>query len=110
MPAESIQSDLIRRLRSSAGHLRGIIGMLETDADCQDVVRQVLAVQAALREVTGLLVRHHLHDCLRAELSSPDTETRERALAGVLVLYELCGARALRPGERNIYDYSCQID
>jgi len=99
MPSKLIQSDLIRRLRSAEGHLRGIIGMLEADADWQGIARQVLAVQGALREVKGLLVRHSLHDCLRTALSSPDAEARERAVAGVLALYELRGALAL-PSDR----------
>jgi len=102
MPSKLIQSDLIRRLRSAEGHLRGIIGMLEADAGCQDIVRQVLAVQGALREVNRLVVRHSLHDCLRTALSSPDAEARERALAGVLALYELRGALAL-PSDRKEY-------
>jgi len=99
MSSQPIQLDLIRRLRSAEGHLRGIIGMLEADAECQDIVRQVLAVQGALREVNRLVVRHSLHDCLRRALSSPDAESRERALAGVLGLYELRGMIGL-PSDR----------
>jgi DNA-binding FrmR family transcriptional regulator len=109
-PSESLQSDLIRRLRSAEGHLRGIIGMLEADADCQDIVRQVLAVQGALREVNRLVVRHSLYDCLRTALSSPDAEARERAVAGVLALYELRGALALPSDRKDIYDDRYQID
>jgi len=78
--------------------------MLEADANCQDIVQQVLAVQGALREVKGLLVRHSLHDCLRTALSSPDAEARERAVAGVLALYELAARSRCRPIERNMYD------
>lgn len=99
MPSQPIRSDLIRRPRSAEGHLRGIIGMVESGAACQDVVQQVQAVQGALREAKGLLVRHSPHDCLHTALSSPDAEARERALAGVLALYELRGALAL-PSDR----------
>ena len=99
MSSEAIHSDLIRRLRSAEGHLRGIIGMVESGAVCQDVIQQVQAVQGALREVNRLLLRHSLYDCLRTALSNPDAEARERAQAGVLALYELRGALAL-PSER----------
>ena len=51
------------------------------------------------REVNRLLVRHDLQVCLRAALSSPDAETRERAVASALALYELRGALALPSGE-----------
>src|SRR5262245_1525714 len=101
MPSETTQTDLIRRLRSAEGHLRGIIDMLEANADCQDIVRQVLAVQGALREVNRRLMRQYLNDCLRTTLSSPDVEARERALAGVLALYELRGTAL--PSDRKEY-------
>ena len=38
IPSETIQIDLIRRLRSAEGHLRGIIGMVEAGASCQDIL------------------------------------------------------------------------
>ena len=94
MPSEPNHADLIRRLRSAEGHLRGIIGMVESGAVCQDVVQQVQAVQGALREVNRLLIQHHLYDCLRAALADPDPAVREHALAGVLTLYRLGGADA----------------
>lgn len=91
MSSQPLQPELVLRLRSAEGHLRGIIGMIEADADCQDIVLQVLAVQGALREVNRLVTRHFFDECLRTALSSPDGESRERALAGVLRWYELRG-------------------
>lgn len=58
MSSQPLQPELVLRLRSAEGHLRGIIGMIEADADCQDIVLQVLAVQGALREVNRLVTRH----------------------------------------------------
>lgn len=51
MPGDALESkaDLLRRLRCAEGHLRGIAAMIERGADCQSVVHQILAVQAALR-------------------------------------------------------------
>jgi DNA-binding FrmR family transcriptional regulator len=94
MPAESIQSDLIRRLRSAEGHLRGITGMVESGAVCQEVVQQVQAVRGALDEIDRRLIHHHLHDCLRNELASPNPAVREHAIATVIAFYGLAGAGA----------------
>ena len=94
MPSEPIHADLISRLRSAEGHVRGIIGMVESGAVCQDVVQQVQAVQGALREVNRLLVHHHLQNCLRAALADPDPAVREHAIADVLTLYRLAGGDA----------------
>ena len=54
------RSDLMHRLRCAEGQLRAIAGMIETDADCHSVLWQLLAVQGALREGNGRLVKHQL--------------------------------------------------
>ena len=38
----------LRRLKTIEGHLRGVIRMVEQDAYCIDVIRQIQAVEAAL--------------------------------------------------------------
>lgn len=91
---EAIQPDLVRRLHSAEGHLRGIIGMVEAGASCQDILHQVLAVRGALHQVNRLLIHHHLHDCLRTALADPDPAVRVRALADVIALYGHVGAGA----------------
>ena len=55
-----LKAKLGQRLRSAEGHLRGIAGMVERGADCESVMRRVLAVQASLREINRLMLRHHL--------------------------------------------------
>ncbi|WP_345323474.1 metal-sensing transcriptional repressor [Candidatus Villigracilis proximus] len=40
----------IRRLKTVEGHLRGVIRMVEEDACCIDVIRQIQAVEAALNK------------------------------------------------------------
>lgn len=87
------KADLVRRLHCAEGHLRGITAMIERDADCQSVVHQILAVQAALREISSLMVKHHLTVYLGEHLlsSNADATTRERCLAEVISLYQLLG-------------------
>jgi DNA-binding FrmR family transcriptional regulator len=93
MPSEALEfkADLARRLRCAEGHLRAVAGMIETDADCQEVLRQMLAVQGALCEVNRRLVKHYLDDCLPAGIQAIDPAVRERALENVVALYELIG-------------------
>ena len=94
MPLETTQTDLIRRLRSAEGHLRGIMRMVEAGANCQDILHQVRAVRGALDEIKWRLIHHHLHDCLRNELADPDPAVREHAIATVIAFYGLAGAGA----------------
>ena len=101
MPSEALEfkADLARRLRCAEGHLHAIAGMIETDADCQAVLQQMVAVQGALGEVNRRLVKHYLDDCLPAGIQAIDPAVRERALEDVVALYQLIGG-PLRPLRR----------
>ncbi|GAI83489.1 unnamed protein product, partial [marine sediment metagenome] len=62
------------------GHVRGIERMVEEDAYCIDVIRQVQAVQAALGKVNNLILDNHLNSCLITAVRGEDPEGRERVL------------------------------
>ena len=85
------RAEWVRRLHCAEGHVRGIATMIERGADCQSVICQILAVQAALRQVNGLVVKHHLTACLAEHLQSTDAPAREHCLAEVVSLYQLLG-------------------
>ena len=85
--------DLTRRLRCAEGHLRGIVIMVEREADCKSIVHQMLAVQGALREVNRLILNQHLDVCLREQLQGADAAAREKCLDEVVSLYQLLGGK-----------------
>lgn len=70
--------DLRNRLRSAQGHLRAIAEMIDGDADCIDILRQVSAVRGAIRAINRELYRAYLVDeqCL---LRSDVEEQRVKA-------------------------------
>ncbi len=72
--------DTMRRLKSIEGHVRGIERMVEEDAYCIDIIRQVQAVQAALGKVNNLILDNHLNSCLITAVRGDDPEGRERVL------------------------------
>ena len=72
--------DTLRRLKSIEGPVRGIERMLEEDAYCIDVIRQIQAVQAALDKVSNLILDNHLNSCLITAVRGDDPEDRERVL------------------------------
>jgi|SRR5579859_1041824 len=84
------RDSVVRRLRSAAGHLQGVAGMVERQADCESVLLQLSAVQAALREVNRLMLRHHLDECLGQELAAipMDAAAGERWAAKIISLYD----------------------
>ncbi len=77
-----------RRLKTVEGHIRGIERMLEEDAYCIDVLRQIQAVQAALNKISALILDEHLHTCVISAIRSDDVEERERVLNEILDIFE----------------------
>lgn len=64
------KSDVLNRLRSARGHLDAIIGMVEEDAYCVDVLKQIAAVRAALDRVGRMELRHHFLNCFSEAVRS----------------------------------------
>jgi DNA-binding FrmR family transcriptional regulator len=57
------KSAALNRLKTVRGHLDGIIRMLETDAYCVDVMKQISAVQSALERTNRVMLHNHLETC-----------------------------------------------
>lgn len=70
----------LKRLKNAEGHLHGIVKMMEQEAYCIDVIRQIQAVQAALNKVSALILDEHLNSCLITAVRGEDVAERERVL------------------------------
>lgn len=81
-------TDILRRLKSIEGHVRGIERMLEEDAYCIDVIRQIQAVQAALNKVSTIILENHLNSCLITAVRGDKPEERERVLKEISEVFE----------------------
>ena len=82
------QEDSIRRLKTTEGHLRGVQRMLEEDAYCIDVIRQIQAVQAALNKISSQILEGHLNTCVITAVNGEDPEERRRVLKKIIDVYE----------------------
>jgi CsoR family transcriptional regulator, copper-sensing transcriptional repressor len=51
-------------LKVAAGHLEGVRRMVEQDAYCIDLMKQVSAVQGTLQRVQRIFLRNHLSSCV----------------------------------------------
>ncbi|HJZ05369.1 MAG TPA: metal-sensing transcriptional repressor, partial [Patescibacteria group bacterium] len=54
-------AEALRRLKNVEGHVRGVERMLEDNAYCIDIIRQIQAVQAALNKVSTMILEEHLN-------------------------------------------------
>lgn len=72
--AADTRAEAQRRLRSIRGHVEGILRMLEDDTTyCVDVLKQIKAVDGAMKKVGTLVLRSHLHDHVVTAAGRGDT-------------------------------------
>lgn len=79
---------VISRLKTVEGHVRGIQRMVDEDAYCIDIIRQIQAVQGSLNRVSTMLLEGHLNSCLIGAVRGEDPDERERALREIVEVFE----------------------
>lgn len=84
-------ADVVRRLKSVEGHVRGVQRMVEQGEYCIDVVNQIVAIQRALKKVSAMVLDDHLHSCVTDAMRGPDGQARERVLGELMQVFEASG-------------------
>lgn len=84
-------ADIARRLKSVEGHVRGVQRMVDEGAYCIDTVNQILAIQRALKKVSGLVLDQHLHSCVTGAMRGADDAAREKVMAELLDVFQATG-------------------
>lgn len=79
----------IRRLKTVEGHLRGVIRMVQEDAYCIDVIRQIQAIESALNKVSTQILEGHLNSCVTTAIQGNDKKERERVLKEITEVFEM---------------------
>lgn len=83
--------DAIHRLKSIAGHVNGIVRMLEEDRYCIDVIKQVQAIQNALDKVSDEILDSHLKSCVLSVMQDGDKTDRERVMNEIAEVFRHSG-------------------
>ena len=78
----------LKRLKIIEGHMRGVIRMMEEDAYCIEVIRQIQAVQAALNKVSAGILENHLNSCVTTAIRGEDPAERVRVLKEITDVFE----------------------
>lgn len=81
--------NVLRRLKTLEGHLRGVIRMVEQDEYCIDVIRQIQAVEAALNKVSTQILENHLNSCVTTAIQGNNAKERERVLKEIAEVFEM---------------------
>lgn len=82
------KQDLLNRLKTIEGHIRGIQRMVEDDGYCVDILKQTKAVQRALDKFNSLVLERHLDGCVTTAIRGEDSAERERVIHELLQVFE----------------------
>jgi CsoR family transcriptional regulator, copper-sensing transcriptional repressor len=61
---ENGRRSVLNRLKTARGHLDAVVRMVEGDAYCPDVMKQLSAVQGSLERASREVLRKHLSTCV----------------------------------------------
>ncbi len=65
---------VLNRLKTARGHLDGIMRMVEDEAYCPDLMKQLAAVQGMLEGTSRVIFRNHLETCVAEAMRAGRTE------------------------------------
>lgn len=86
---EATRKQILRRLQSIEGHIRGVERMVDDDAYCIETMKQINAIQAALSKVNQLILENHLSTCVTSAVRGDDPAERERVLREIAGIFEM---------------------
>jgi len=67
-----LKTDMVNRLHRIEGQVRGVARMIDEDVYCDDVLHQVLSVEAALAGVKKTLLEAHIKGCVVDQIKNGD--------------------------------------
>jgi CsoR family transcriptional regulator, copper-sensing transcriptional repressor len=76
--------EALLRLKTVRGHLDGVIGMVDQEVYCPDLMKQVAAMQASLEKVNRVLLQNHLETCVTEAIQAGGGEEKIRELLEAL--------------------------
>ena len=80
------QKKLINRLNRIEGQIRGIRGMIEKDAYCNDILIQSAAASAAINAFNKELLCSHIKNCVTRDIRNGDDQVIDELME---TLYKL---------------------
>ena len=75
------------RLRKIQGQIEGVRRMLESPAECSDVLMQVVSIRRALKSFSEKIIESHLYASIEGDVRRSEQRRRFRSLLTVLERY-----------------------
>lgn len=71
-------------LKTSKGQIEGIIKMLEDGRYCVDISNQIIAAQALLKKANMMILKQHLHHCVKDAFDQDKGDEKIEEIIGLL--------------------------
>ena len=75
---------LLKRMRRIEGQARGIHRMIEEDRYCPEIVQQINSLTSAAKEVSLLILQHHIQGCVVDAVRQGDSEGKVKELMALI--------------------------
>lgn len=82
------KKQFLNRMNYLKGHLEGVRRMIEKDTYCIEVIRQNLAIRAALDKVNELILENHLETCVTTAIKSNNERARRQVIKELLAVFK----------------------
>jgi CsoR family transcriptional regulator, copper-sensing transcriptional repressor len=82
------KQQILNRLKTVEGHVRGVQRMIEDDTYCIEVLKQTRAIQRALEKINTMVLAEHLDSCVTTAIRSDQPAERERVIKELMQLFE----------------------
>ena len=78
------QKKALQALKTSKGQVEGIIKMLEEGRYCVDISNQIIAAQALLKKANMLILKQHIHHCVKDAVKHDNGEEKIDEIIDIL--------------------------
>ncbi|MDR1109998.1 MAG: metal-sensing transcriptional repressor [Deltaproteobacteria bacterium] len=72
---------VVARLKRIEGQIRGLMGMVEKDIPCEDILVQISAAKSALHKTGQVILEGHLSHCVLTGIANGDSQETIKKLA-----------------------------
>jgi DNA-binding FrmR family transcriptional regulator len=74
----------LQSLKTSKGQIEGIIKMIEEGRYCVDISNQIIAAQALLKKANMLILKQHIHHCVKDAVRNDNGDEKIDEIIGLL--------------------------
>ncbi len=75
-----VKKNALFRIRTAIGHLSGIEKMIESDAYCIDILKQITAVQSSISKIGEAISENHMSHCILSTIQEGQGEEKIQEL------------------------------